>query len=343
MCLYAAAQNVAKSDRTLYPYKLDSKESFDFASKLEILTFLEVLLNAKDNIDDYISVKTPNADSIKRYIDSTIEVMRGNYDKSTHSYSYPHNFLPNLKLEDNYTALFEMMNHRLPKELQPWRENALAFYKAYVSEQLRLAALFPRITSEILTFNTNEIRGDELEDKHFILSFDDGPTKKYGNSDKLLNLLRDLDTPAIFFVLGESMQRRGWIDADFYKGFVLGYHGEEHKPHTKREIWLPVLSNTQELARLNGNDCVFRPPYGQRSEEFSRALQEGDCKLMLWNIDSQDWSSKINANEMLHRIISLSLLWRSGIVLFHDTHSKSYQILPAYIKMMRDMGVKFIK
>ena len=49
----------------------------------------------------------------------------------------------------------------LPNELKAWQQNALRFYSDYLREQLRLAALFPKVTSEILTLNNNEVHGDE--------------------------------------------------------------------------------------------------------------------------------------------------------------------------------------
>ena len=63
---------------------------------------------------------------------------------------------------------------------------------------------------------------------------------------------------------------------------------------------------------------------------------------MLWNIDSQDWSSKINASEVSDRVITLMLLWRKGIILFHDIHPKAKEALPVITKTLNKSGLQFI-
>lgn len=341
--LMAATKNPAKSDRSLYPYAINSKESFDFASKLENLAFLEVLDKVNKNLDSYVSVKNPNEKSMEKYLAYITNIVLKNTQK-LQCVKYENNFLPCFKTDKEALEYFQ---NNLPNELRAWHENALQFYENYLKEQLRLSALFPRITSEILTLNDNEIRGDEsegfLKEGEFKLTFDDGPTKKGGNTDRLLKLLGDLQVPASFFILEESKKKRGGIEKELYRGFILGYHGEVHKPHTKKEIWQNAPKMAKELSEFNGNSCVFRPPYGQRSEEFSQALKNEGCKLVLWNIDSQDWMKKMSAKEVYDRVLSLSLLYRKGIILFHDIHPKSYEILPQLIKTLQSGGASFVE
>lgn len=153
--------NPATIDRSLYPYALDSKQSFDFASMLENLVFLEVLNNAYKNLQTYISVNNPNMQSIQHYlahISALVEKNIQNLNCTRQIAEYQYNFIPCFKSLHNALQHFQ---DNLPNELKAWQQNAPRFYSDYLREQLRLAALFPKVTSEILTLNNNEVRGDE--------------------------------------------------------------------------------------------------------------------------------------------------------------------------------------
>ena len=77
-------------------------------------------------------------------------------------------------------------------------------------EQVRLAALFPRITSEIQTFNQYEVDGFELPDRQFLLSYDDGPAPdrlkgvKVNGTEQLVKALEKADMHAQFFCPGRT-------------------------------------------------------------------------------------------------------------------------------------------
>ena len=50
--------------------------------------------------------------------------------------------------------------------------------------------------------------------------------------------------------------------------------------------------------------------------------------MALWQIDSQDWSNKVGAEASGQRVLTLMLLWRRGVLLFHDVHRKAEGGLP---------------
>jgi len=63
---------------------------------------------------------------------------------------------------------------------------------------------------------------------------------------------------------------------------------------------------------------------------------------MLWNIDSQDWSKAVDSRAASQRVQPLMLLWRSGVILFHDTHDKAAKALPALFETNRGNGVQWV-
>lgn len=341
-CWGAGPSQMAKSDRSLWIYPINSAQSFDFASKMEMLVFIQQLNEIKglnqEQILQYTRLKNVNMNSVQTYIKQTQEKILQNFKNAT--LRAKEDYLPEVHTLtwESLSKLAQYAQNNLPQELQTWRNNAEEFYKNYLYEQIRLAGLFPSITSEILLLDGIEKSGAEMKDKTFMLTFDDGPTKQGGNTDKTIAILKNLKVNAIFFVLASNQRKRQDIQK-LYDGFLLGSHGEVHKPHTKKEIWGNMPAHAKSLAQFNQNQqCYFRPPYGQRSIELIEELKQNQCEIVFWNIDSQDWSSKMSAPEVLNRVITLSLLWRSGIVLFHDIHSKARNILPQYVDFIRQSG-----
>ena len=230
------------------------------------------------------------------------------------------------------------LQKQMPDNLKKWYESAQHFYDYYLCEQLRLAALYPRITSEILQLSKNEIQGHDFPQKQFLLTFDDGPTAAKGNTDKLVNVLNDYHLTGMFFVLGDNLNSRLKATSshslrDLYgKNWVVS-HGKEHQSHQKYVEWKASIDYTNELIHdvfpTQTKDMVyFRPPYGQRNQVLLDHVVSHQSKIILWNMDSQDWSAHITAQEVADREITLMLLWRKGILLFHDIHSKAQTAVP---------------
>lgn len=103
-------------------------------------------------------------------------------------------------------------------------------------------------------------------------------------------------------------------------------------PHQKLAGWEKSLADTRQLTgqiqpELAGKNW-FRPPYGQRTREQVAYIDEQGGRVLLWNIDSQDWNARLSAEAMRDRVITLMLLWRRGVLLFHDIHPKVRAVLP---------------
>ena len=95
--------------------------------------------------------------------------------------------------------------------------------------------------------------------------------------------------------------------------------------------WKDSLWKTWNLIQslLPGRPVAFRPPYGQRTVELVTEQERlAHAPVMLWNIDSQDWNPKMPTERVADRVQKLMLLWRRGIVLFHDVHPKARVAIP---------------
>lgn len=337
----AGPKKVASYDRDLWPLEINDKVQYNRASLFENIMFASVLTELPTQFDqaylqEFTALKKVNLLPANQWLVKTKNRIAQNISlaqcaKNCTEYTW-----------DNLTGTINNKLNELPANYLPWKMASREFYKTYLYEQIRLAALFPRITSEIDTLTNNEHSGFEWHDGEFLLTFDDGPTKKGHHTDQLVNWLQGSNINGIFFALGKRLESRAKKQGSesiisLYKGQCLASHGYEHNSHAKGDKWVSSLNKTRALVKQyqpENNTVAFRPPYGQRSLALLSALKEQGDNLMLWNIDSQDWNRKLDGEKVAHRMEALMLLWRRGTLLFHDVHPKALVAVKRLNKLM---------
>ena len=353
-------KRIATSDRALWPEPLNSHKEFNLASRAEIIAIAHawLLYSSVDSSSVWVtklSIKKVNLDSIKLWEASATKRWLENFRTASISCIDLSQWFCSENEIDTWEKLVNFSDQQwnnLPISLKDWAAQQTRFYTYYLYEQYRLAALFPRITSEILQLDQSEITGSEFPDKSFLLTFDDGPSRKFGETDKLITLLRKNDANGIFFMLGEKINSRikntnSVLLKKLYKGMCIESHGNVHKSHQRIKYWKKSLDTTNKLLSkiipVNQSKLkYFRPPYGQRTAEINQYLLTSGQQVMLWNIDSQDWNRKVTPKQISGRVITLMLLWRKGILLFHDIHSKARNALPEIFKLTKS-GVYWVR
>lgn len=342
---------VASADRALWPQALNSPAAFDRASRAEILAFAHELA-LSESVDDATLAVRLNVEKVDR---ASVDKIRGRYWR---------------RLSDNYRLAMRGCREReafcepaadvaalrklaLAFDAAPdaayssWRGDAARFHRIYLDELLRLAALFPRVSSEIDTYGPDEIDGSELPDRRFLLTFDDGPSAVGGNTDKLIGMLREQKLDATFFVMGHSLRQRmkSAAPAQTYAGMCVASHGWEHQSHSRWPQWQDSVIRSSALIKSETGPSyvpLFRPPYGQRRSDSGAFFREQGLRVVLWGLDSQDWNAKMSATQVRNRLLSLMLLWRHGTVLFHDVHDKARVAVPWLLKQTRGAGVEWV-
>ncbi|MFG1488146.1 polysaccharide deacetylase family protein [Oceanospirillum sp. HFRX-1_2] len=347
----AGPEKIATLERALWPETINSAEAFDRASQAEILTFARLLeqtpLNNAAEIQSFTGLKNVNPESVNKWLQITRERLRENYAQACGQCELSTDWQG--IMDAAFAAAVVNKTHR------QWQQASEGFHRRYLYEQVRLAALFPRITSEIDTFSPSdsadgvvEITGFELSDRHFMLSYDDGPSST--RTAPLVRALEDAGVEAYFFVLGEKL---AGFDASagasntgksFYGSQCLASHGYQHKSHQKWAEWQTSLQDTRKAINAfrgepSEQPVAFRPPYGQRHQELVNELAQQGEKLILWNIDSQDWNRKLSAEQVQDRVLTLMLLWRRGVILYHDIHPKAEANLPALLAFQQQAGL----
>lgn len=343
LTLSAGPAKVATLERSLWPQPLTSAAAFDRASAAEILTFARLLdatpLHSEADIKTFTAVDQPDVASVQRWSEKTRQRLQANYAQACGKCA----------ASASWAALISASQQPVADGYQDWANASAAFHRRYLYEQVRLAALFPRITSEIQTFNQYEVDGFELPDRQFLLSYDDGPAPdrlkegvKVNGTEQLVKALEKADMHAQFFALGERIKQQK-APQDFYASQCLGSHGEVHKSHQKWEGWTDSINTTRtRLQDYQPGPYWFRPPYGQRSEALTAAVQQAGDGVMLWNIDSQDWNRKLSDQDVEDRVVTLMLLWRRGIILYHDIHPRALANLAALQTLQQQAGLNWL-
>ncbi|MGA7999599.1 MAG: polysaccharide deacetylase family protein, partial [Bradyrhizobium sp.] len=339
-------------NRALWPDSISSAAEFDLASRAEILAFAHALVESEKLNNDDLKARlrvggAMDIASIQGLRRKLWKILAGNYAMASAACAAHEAFCPT---NSNPNDLREKAEAFSSTSIEPrygsWFDDATQFQRSYLDELLRLAAVFPRFNSEVESLNDNEFAGWGLRDRHFLLSFDDGPTRGPGHpepnaedTDRTIEMLRDNRVNALFFVMGKTFQERlqetsaGAMKA-LYSGLCVGDHGWVHKSHALWPQWQDSISSTASLIKETLPESyvpAFRPPYGQRPSDSGPFFRRLGLKVVLWNIESHDWNDDLTADDVRQRVMSLMLLWRRGFVLFHDVHPRARVVVPQLI------------
>ncbi len=347
----AGPSEVAISDRSLWPDRLDTPAAFDRASRAELLSFGHALLDS-EHLDDAtlaarLHLKQVDHAAVERLRERWWQQLARNYALASRDCAADPLFCAPPEAAADFRRAAQFFTAAPTSVYAAWFADAAHFDRVYLDELLRLAALFPRTSSEVDVYSAQESQDGGLADRQFLLSLDDGPTPAGGDTDRLLAVLRQQHLHPQYFVLGEPLQARARAGsatalATLYADMCVGAHGWTHTSHSRRPDWQDSVTNTLSLIRHDMPDsyvALFRPPYGQRRADSGSFFAGQRVGVLLWNIDSQDWNGKTSAEQVRQRVLSLMLLWRHGVILFHDIHAKAQTALPWLLAQTASSGV----
>lgn len=187
----------------------------------------------------------------------------------------------------------------------------------------------------ICSANTNQ--------KEIAISFDDGPA--INHTPEILRLLKQDNIKATFFCIGNRIAGNENIVRQIKEdGHIIGNHSYSH------HFWFDMFSSKKmlqdlrlmdyELKRATGlQPKLFRPPYGVTNPNLKKAIMAGNYTPVGWSVRSMDTVIK-EEKILLDKIIKL--LKPGAIFLFHDTSSTTLQMLPTFIKEVKNRGYQII-
>ncbi|WP_116892051.1 polysaccharide deacetylase family protein [Pseudomonas syringae] len=336
----AAAPVIATIDRSVWPERLETPGLFDVASRAEILAFAhELYLSEKldeEGLKQRLGLRFVNVPSLNVVRHRLWLRLLENYQNAQKSCEQDANFCVLVEDMDQLRQRAEEYQVSNDSFYANWARPGAAFHQRYLNELLFMAALFPQTSSEIERYNSDEMSGDEMPDRTFMLNFESGPSPADGGTDWLADFMRQQKMTATFFVLGKSLQER--LDSTsvagvqaLYRQQCVGIQGWEYRSHSQWLDWQDSVRRSAALVQqvLPDNFVpLFRPPYGHRHADSGDFFRTEHLRVSLWNIDAEDDTGRLSAEQVGDRVLTLMLLWRKGTVVFHDVANKAQSALP---------------
>jgi peptidoglycan/xylan/chitin deacetylase (PgdA/CDA1 family) len=155
-------------------------------------------------------------------------------------------------------------------------------------------------------------------DRQVSLTFDDGPTDPY--TSQILDVLRDQQAHATFFVIGKNAERFPHLIRRMHdEGHTVANHTYSHWHYgftRSTRYWLNQLTRTSDLIEsITGQPTtLFRPPLGFKTPFTLRAAQQTGHQLIAWSRRAFD-GLPTKPQKIVHR---LSQTTAGDIILLHD-------------------------
>jgi peptidoglycan/xylan/chitin deacetylase (PgdA/CDA1 family) len=193
-------------------------------------------------------------------------------------------------------------------------------------------------TQKIGTYSEAHVDGP-----YIAMTFDDGPSAE--NTPRLLDILKQRNIKATFFLLGENVvQHPEIVKRILAEGHEIGNHSWDHPQLSK----LSDDRVTSELTRTSDairEACgytpkVMRPPYGAITKRQRDWIAEKlGLSIILWSVDPLDWK-RPGPSVVSRRILSGA--GPGAIILSHDIHKPTVDAMPATFDALLAKGFKFV-
>ena len=195
-------------------------------------------------------------------------------------------------------------------------------------------------------------------EKNIYLTFDDGPSPNI--TPQILEILKQYDVPATFFVLGSRVELYPEIlKREYNEGHYIANHGYSHQYSSIYSSVQAVIDeyNATEKAIQDAlgipefHSYLFRFPggssggvYDEIKGEAKRTLQNMGIASTNWNCLSGDAEALGRTKEQLiKRLYETAERWDSLVVLMHDANDKQPTVdaLPEIIEHYKNEGYTF--
>ena len=178
------------------------------------------------------------------------------------------------------------------------------------------------------------------------LTFDDGPDPV--DTPKLLDLLREKNVKATFFVIGKradqypEIVRRAWAE-----GHLIANHTWSHYSLfcflMPGRLRAEIDRCTESIRRTSGSrPRLFRSPVGLRHPLLAPYLEDAGLEYVSWTIRTRD-TLTANSSVLSRRILKAA---SGDIILLHDHlpggTDTMLEVLPRVIDELRARGFEFV-
>lgn len=205
----------------------------------------------------------------------------------------------------------------------------------------------PNLESDLRDMNRQRVsdhilRNGSRTDKVVALTFDDGPHPT--STPKLLQILKEEDTVATFFVVGFMAKKHPELVWAINKnGHAVANHSYSHATLTHIslvEVMTEYRATNEVIKRITGVEPRYcRPPGGKFSPDVLRVSTQLGLTTTLWTNDPADYASP--SPEVLYDRL-MSRLTPGCIVMLHDGPQNTINALPRFIQSAKAAGYRFV-
>ncbi|MET9499429.1 polysaccharide deacetylase family protein [Streptomyces sp. NPDC006552] len=174
------------------------------------------------------------------------------------------------------------------------------------------------------------------------LTFDAGPSE---NSPRLLDILKQKQVPATFFLLGKNHIAK---HPDLVKR--MAREGHEIASHTWDHQILTDISDDQVRAEFRRTDdaverltgkrpTLMRPPQGRTNDHVSALAKQEGLAQVLWDVTTKDYTVP-PSRTITERAVRQT--HRDSIILLHDIYKNTVPAVPEVIDRLKAKGYVFV-
>ena len=193
--------------------------------------------------------------------------------------------------------------------------------------------------------------------KRAFLTFDDGPSSV---TSKILDILKQENVKATFFVLGANVEsRQDMVKRMYNEGHYIANHGYSHaysqiysSPQAVLEEYNLCNDKVKNaIGVLEYNSHLFRFPGGLAGGKYADIKQQSRDLLSQNDILNVDWNAltgdaetnNLSVDFELSRLSQTIGSKNSVVILMHDAAAKSVtaDALPQIISNLREQGYEF--
>jgi peptidoglycan/xylan/chitin deacetylase (PgdA/CDA1 family) len=183
-----------------------------------------------------------------------------------------------------------------------------------------------------------------LDDHEVVLTFDDGPLPPA--TPRVLAALAQQCVRATFFLIGKTASEHpDLVRSIAAQGHTIGHHTWSHRSlkriargETAQEIDRGISADEmalQGIATTVPSTPFFRFPGFESTPETLALLQSRGIVVFGADLWASDWMPMTPSQELSLIVRRLNAAGK-GIILFHDTKTRTAAMLPAFLRYLRD-------
>ncbi|MFG2072162.1 polysaccharide deacetylase family protein [Nonomuraea maritima] len=197
----------------------------------------------------------------------------------------------------------------------------------------------PRRAPDLATSQGRRV--DCSKTKCVALTFDDGPGPYTG---RLLDVLREQDTRATFFVVGANAAAQPQLLRRMStEGHLVASHSWSHRDLSMQGSSMAAGSLRDTSAILSvvtgQSPRLVRPPYGAVSQQLMSIAYRMGLSLVTWDVNARDDNGG-DPRDIAGRVVRQA--HPGAIILMHDIHRHSVDAVPDVITRLRAKGYTFV-